>query len=446
MLTKLLLLNRLLITIVALIALILPRMSNVTAQDSSPANLFEDSSIQSVSPAVRQFGRYYRLGIEAYKCSEGIHVQKVDPNGPGARMLRLPGRDVLASLEAGDHITHVDGIAINSVDELVDRLSSNGGKVVLTVKDKNTRRSFDYETQAKNTSNQLQSDSIENNEAQPLQNHRKVVALLIGLSNDNTIGEGAKSNVERLSELLKSNLDDRVVVKKVLGGDCNAKSILDEISKLHVNSDDSLFAYYAGHGAYDVRYSANDPSGGHYFQIPSGDILRRTVTNALISKGARLTVMISDTCNVSSSVDNLYRREEQAVTMTSEDYLPIEKLFFFHSGFLDISGSSKGQYGWYQPTGGWFTDVFATHLVTSPTWDSFFSSSRDITEEVYKRKKGELMNANRSLVTPRVAELMRNQSTQRPFAFTKSITSERIPKTGNTYTVPTSFIVEIPDF
>jgi len=416
----------------------------VFSQDAAEANLFEKAPVLEIAPAVRQWQGFYRLKIDVYKCDEGIHVKKVDPKGPGARMRLLPDRQVQFALEPGDHITHVDGVQINSIDGLVVALGANGGRAVLTVKNKRTNRSSLYEIQAEEDVRTNQPNS-EDYEYQPNQTSRKVVALLIGLSNDKTIGKGAESNVKMLSELLRNNLDTRVQIRTVLGLECNARNIIEEISKLDINSGDSLFCYYAGHGAYDQNHAENDPSGGHFFQIPGGDMLRRTVTSALKSKGARLTVMISDTCNVSAAVGPLFRSVMEQQAMTSEDYYPIEKLFFFNSGFLDISGSSRNQYGWYDPSGGWFTKVCYHNLATSATWSQFFLRARDRTEEYYQEKRKAILNIQGSKVGAGPMELIKRQLTQRPMVFTNAIAADSIPKTGRVYEITSPVFMEILD-
>ncbi len=80
--------------------------------------------------------------------------------------------------------------------------------------------------------------------------------------------------------------------------------------------------------------------------------MRKTVRDKLLSKGAQLTVLITDTCNVPAPATPVYK----TVTKGIGKNWVMSNLFLEHSGVFDVSGSSKNQYGWFSlDVGGWFS-------------------------------------------------------------------------------------------
>ena len=212
-----------------------------------------------------------------------------------------------------------------------------------------------------------------------------------------------------------------------------------------MSNDDSLFVYYLGHGAYDPRYAKGDPSGGHYMQIPTGDILRRTITNRMLAKRCRLTVFVSDTCNVKYETNNLIVAENRLSVRVFEDFLPLQKLFHFHSGFLDVNGSSKDEFGWFHPGyGGFFSHSFLSIFPTSSSWEDLLKQSTDQTVDLYQRRREVVLadpNPNSNTV-----KYMRAQSSQTPTSFQNTIRQLQILKTGKKYEVEQlhSVFLEVP--
>jgi hypothetical protein len=275
---------------------------------------------------------------------------------------------------------------------------------------------------------------------------RKVNALLVGLTDDKKLGVSIQKNMEELKKALTKGIpSEELELHIVEGSDCNAREILKQIDAINVSNDDSFFVYYLGHGAYDPRYAKGDPSGGHYMQIPSGDILRRTITNRMLAKRCRLTVFVSDTCNVKYETNNLFVAEASTSVRVFEDFLPLQKLFHFHSGFLDVSGSSKDEFGWFHPDhGGFFSHSFLSTFPTSSSWQELLKQSTDQTVDLYQRRRKVVLadpNPNSNTV-----KYMRAQSSQTPTSFQNTIRQLQIPKTGKEYEVEElhSVFVELP--
>jgi hypothetical protein len=141
------------------------------------------------------------------------------------------------------------------------------------------------------------------------------------------------------------------------GDDVTAKNILGAVDDLAVRYTDALFCYYGGHGAYDLL-------GGHYLQIPSsGDLRRAELMRHLKAKGARLTVLITDICNVyepfhpngfptkpPDKVEDLSVKNVPTVTSAT-----LETLLFDFTGVVDVNAADRGQSSWSSHHGCYFT-------------------------------------------------------------------------------------------
>jgi uncharacterized protein (TIGR03000 family) len=231
-----------------------------------------------------------------------------------------------------------------------------------------------------------------------------------------------KWNLKNLKETLETGIpsglrDDA----RVLSGDADtADNILSEVDKLEVDPGDTVFCYYSGHGGYDPAHSDGDPSGGHLFQIPSGDLLRKTLFDKLKTKGARLTVLISDTCNV-RTVANVKLTLRYASPPPNNPIL--RSLLLNQSGLVDISGSSRDQYGWFSQDGGWFT-VSLQKVLCDParfggqavSWNQALDAVSDETSALFKARKAQIVNSPGQTPNETLDQL-KGQDDQRPQAF-----------------------------
>jgi hypothetical protein len=182
-----------------------------------------------------------------------------------------------------------------------------------------------------------------------------VKALLIGLTNDDKIGKGVAMDLQLVEGYVRGlpGFDADRDLRKLSGSDVTADNIRQAVEDLEVAPTDVLFCYYAGHGAYDPNLDGDDPSGGHFFQIPGGDLRRSDLRDWLEAKGARLTVLITDTCNAAGDFDE--SREEDAgdpnaTTDPAADAEPVvskalETLLFDFTGVVDVNGASRDQFG-----------------------------------------------------------------------------------------------------
>jgi len=303
----------------------------------------------------------YRLKIMAtYHPGLGLRVVSVEENGPATKLVKQGEPDVHGSLEPGDLITHVDGQLVESLQNFYDLVKAGGtnrGKIVLRVRDVTSGQIIHWEATPVGGQGLVPISP-------PPPGTRQLHVLLIGLTNDASIGKAQEKNLVGLQELLHSEIPaQRIGSLRVLKAEeVTAARILATVDATRLSPSDTLFCYYGGHGAFDPQRAAGDPSGGHHFQIPSGDLMRKTLMKHLLDKGARLTVLITDTCNVRSRA-NVHIPEAPGAP-APETPTALEILLLQHSGVVDISASSRGQFSWNNATvGGWFTFV-ACHTLT----------------------------------------------------------------------------------
>jgi hypothetical protein len=184
-----------------------------------------------------------------------------------------------------------------------------------------------------------------------------VKALLIGLTSDEQIGAGVAADLRLVEGYVRGlpGFDADQDLNNLTGADVTPDNIFKAIDDLDVGPNDVLFCYYAGHGAYDPKLSTNaDPSGGHFFQIPGGDLRRADLLNWLQFKGARLTVLLSETCNVEAEYNppDLNGDDPAAAAPTDAETPPdavkspaFQALLFNFTGVVDVSGAARDQYG-----------------------------------------------------------------------------------------------------
>lgn len=185
-----------------------------------------------------------------------------------------------------------------------------------------------------------------------------VKALVIGDTHAFPGGDAASDvgAVTRYLDGLPGFTEDRDL-RVLTGDDVAANKILQAVDDLDVAPTETLFCYYDGHGAYDPDLAANDAEGGHHLQIDGGDLLRSELMGHLKAKGARLTVLVTETCNVASEfAPNRHQLGSvAAVAPTPVISASLERLLFDFTGVVDVNASAPGQSSWSNSSGSFFT-------------------------------------------------------------------------------------------
>jgi len=366
----------------------------------------------------------YQLRILAQYNPGAMRVHKVFPGGPATRLVLAGPRRTSGTLDPGDIITHVDGRRIWSRDDyyLAMYLSSaRNGKVRLRVRDVNSGRFYTWDAVAEKVGGENRDRPLPS-DARPAS---RVRVLLIGLTNDEKIGQGCGANLEELERYVRGlpKFDEKADLTVLAGRNVTARNILRTVAGLRVGPTETLFCYFAGHGAHDASLAGGDASGGHLFQIPGGDLMRKDLLHALRDRGAQLTVLISDTCNVRG----LYNPPPTLKSPFPTRPLPLRSKVFTdllcnHVGVVDVSGSTRGEFGWFQPDGGWFTLGLLETLKNSTRedgWKAFLGElSKNVSSEFQVRKRV-ILDAPEPKEASRkeVRQLLANQKEQRPQTF-----------------------------
>lgn len=207
----------------------------------------------------------------------------------------------------------------------------------------------------------------------------------------NQIAVGAASNATMISELLQLEcsvvpnpsgtpvLAHNVVLDKT---DFDFRKFRSTLNSFDVADNDVLFVYFACHGLTFI-----DSDNAHGFQMPgfvSGRerTPRRAVWDLMKAKGARQTILISDSC--ANGVREV--APEAAAYAAAVPTHALAALLLFNVGDVDINGCSRppadhgdgrgqGEFGIYDPRGGFFTVAFrdaALHAPRPISWHRLF--------------------------------------------------------------------------
>jgi hypothetical protein len=204
---------------------------------------------------------------------------------------------------------------------------------------------------------------------------------------ENNIASG-RLNIIDIQEKMKMNGREGKLTKE---------DIIKEISNLNVNSDDTIFFFFSGHGAYD---SVAD----QYFALASQEqVFRSEVLKEMKSKQVRLTILISDCCYNQYDVPAHLRPSASTARAPSGTIKGLralfEKLFFEAEGVVDITASEKGTYGFIYPPearvengknkGSIFTWNLCKQLETethaSKNWQQMFELVREETNKDFQK-------------------------------------------------------------
>jgi hypothetical protein len=317
----------------------------------------------------------YRLLFDSVMTPEGLMVVSIQPQSPALDMLPAGAGGEHGMLQLGDIIAEVDGLPIKSNDDYfhaMDASSAHNGRVALKVLDRNNRVPHQWIAQARKLNVPVPGN--------PGSGLRKVHFLLIGLTKDNTpdnkVGIAMKKTLPLWQTAIDSISSERHGnIRTLQEDDCQAAKIVTAVSAMQVASRDTLLCVYCGHGAFDpTRVTPDDPSRGHHFQIqPSGDLMRKYLMHALLAKSARLTVLISDTCNKAAVAQPAFNVNDECRTAIAMGLSPFGQLLLNYRGVVDISGTNFDEEGFCDTQiGAWFSVSAIPILQLNSDWRSCF--------------------------------------------------------------------------
>ena len=158
------------------------------------------------------------------------------------------------------------------------------------------------------------------------------------------------------------------------------QAVLNAIRNANVGSNDVLFFYYGGHGGC-IENTREQYWGLENADRSSQDTLyRKDVRSALLAKGARLTVLISDCC---SSTQAEIERGNLLVFALTKKQNNLSSLLAVR-GLVDVTSAEFRQFSISNSEkGGFFTQSFCSALISETNWRDVISSATTGTQNKY---------------------------------------------------------------
>jgi hypothetical protein len=139
------------------------------------------------------------------------------------------------------------------------------------------------------------------------------------------------------------------------------------------------------------------------------NLLRRDLRQSLELKNARMTCLISESCNAEAPF--VVPRAVQAVVGPTND--KFESLFLGTNGYVDLNSSSKGEYSFTQVFGPLFAGSLSMNAPDSGkkmTWKKYTDDLRDMTAALYTDMRKQALDNPR--VNDRTKGFLRGQPNQ----------------------------------
>jgi hypothetical protein len=190
--------------------------------------------------------------------------------------------------------------------------------------------------------------------------------ISIANTDDSRIGTGFSTNAKSIRDyaaLVSSVSGLALDMKEIIGAEYTCKAIKDSVDALNVqNTADVILFYHSGHGISPAENQASTSTSkypsfecekdgadeSNIAQLPNLE----SISNTLRSKGARLTLVAADSCNV------LLPRAAEVFAARGFQQARIKAMFRDFKGFILMSSSMRGQFSWYgsDGSGGLFTN------------------------------------------------------------------------------------------
>jgi hypothetical protein len=369
----------------------------------------------------------YRLGFQGSSTDEGLKVVSIRPNSPILRMKDPDDAAIRGVMDIGDVIVEVDEKPVHSLEDYFTAMDASvprQGSVLLKVLDIRTGGLHKWKvTGAPAVVATTQADA----------ELRKCHFLLVGLTKDPGIGPAQSKNIENLKDLIEGGAirSERLGeggVHVLQDNNCRREAILDEVQTLPVTSRDALFVYFGGHGAYDPNgISSEDKSNGHFVVTESGNLRRFDLWQTMLNKHARLTVLITDTCNKKGSYAPPSPFQLDELSREYRGFSSFETLMLGYRGVVDLSGAAQDEFGWCQgDRGGWFTFYLVNVLRDVNDWQNAYDRLRVVVDDYYVDKRAWLLQfAGPDLGDRRM--LLEEQMHQTPYAFSLDVRRDDEP-------------------
>lgn len=389
-----------------------------------------DIRYETVSPRSLGMAATYRLPFRFHGMPDGsLLVTPRDDVATDRRLQSVADREVTRFLRRDDLITHVEGVRIDSPETLSKAVHSSGGRPRLRVVDRDTGVAEEWTIEA--FRGLTAADQVPPPDLSP-QADGMVRALLIAPTGDEKIAAAAKPSLAAVRKALEQALPlDRLEVVELVGEECDARGILRAAEEIHCRQRDSLFVYVVARSGFDSRYAIGEgfstfegfsvdddgaaPDDGQFLRLREGDLLRRSLWEAMLMRNARLTVLVTDAGDDATILDDAASRyltealakTKDAAEPDASDELPSRRAWaerlLGHSGRIDVSSAapsagegeaSTGRYGWFDPErGGWFTEALLESAELSDQagksgWSETLEFASRTTTKQFDQRKG----------------------------------------------------------
>ena len=224
-------------------------------------------------------------------------------------------------------------------------------------------------------------------------------AILFGDTNDESIGNTVKLDIERISCMLaeaQAALQNKISFEYDVNvaNRCSPQNLRNVLNRLQCGKDDVVFLYYSGHGARSLHDTSKYPQmslGAHY----ENELISAEGTfNIIKRKCPRLCIMITDCCNsYSENLSPKLELSKSAPCINREIETNYEDLFMKKSGAMIITSSKAGETSACNfKIGGFLTYGYLTVMTEAnkqniSEWNNILEVTRDATVELSGNKQ-----------------------------------------------------------
>ena len=192
-------------------------------------------------------------------------------------------------------------------------------------------------------------------------------AIIVADTNDPKIGSGVKSDLSNMTTFFQNAANAtgmRLNLKRIYGVDCNNANTVRAINELQSQPDDIVVFYYSGHGHRWDTTNGRWPLLSLNRELPFSWVIQK-----MEAKGAKATLVLTDSCNVSLG-GGFGLTGPEIPPASRSTYM---KLFRDFRGKVRVSSSSVGEYSYGPDSGGIFTSILLTVISIKipfmPSWE-----------------------------------------------------------------------------
>ncbi|MDR2705265.1 MAG: caspase family protein [Planctomycetaceae bacterium] len=166
------------------------------------------------------------------------------------------------------------------------------------------------------------------------------IHLVIAADTNASGGVGAITKIDQhnIKQLFESNIpSSQLSITTIPAEEMREADILKKVDSLEISNNDTIVFYYSGHGAFDRQKQEQ------FLQLSLGNLYRAELLKHIVQKLPRLSVLLTDCCNI--QVDGVVQERQGEVTVFPQEISPLfGSLFIYCKGVVDITSSKLGEY------------------------------------------------------------------------------------------------------